>query len=373
MSRNQFLQHHKDNAYIGSNIPMAKHAQLKLEIVFFVYLWSVDVDAVKIAMSCFSLFCEEAEIRYGFDETAIKQLLPNRAVYLELAAASNTITSGRNALQKRILSLLRKIDQPTPGNKQAWYDTFVYQQTLTKLLQSYSTNRATGGSSKGGGAGGGGGSGSGGGGSGGGGGGGGGGGSGGGGSGGGGGDANNNANSNNSGNNNNSSNNNNNTGNDSGDTAGDTVTSQFGRRRNLMASATTALTAGAGAILANASGAGSLVGSCGGGGSSGSSGSGGGGGGGGGGSSGSGGGGGGGGGGSGGSGGGSGNVSGGVGGGSISSSTQATLQVLQQPTSASSSLSSSSNVSQEHELDDLMAEWANMTGFLRSVHLKRST
>ena len=134
--RNMFLLHYKDSAYVGSNIPMAKHAQLKLEIVFFVYLWSVDVEAVKTAMSCFSLFCEEAEIRFGFDEMAVTQLLPNHNVYLELSATSNTITSGRNALQKKILSLLRKIEHPTQGNKQAWYDTFVYQQTLTKLFQS---------------------------------------------------------------------------------------------------------------------------------------------------------------------------------------------------------------------------------------------
>ena len=67
---------------------------------------------------------------------AVTQLLPNYNVYLELSATSNTITSGRNALQKKILSLLRKIEHPTQGNKQAWYDTFVYQQTLTKLFQS---------------------------------------------------------------------------------------------------------------------------------------------------------------------------------------------------------------------------------------------
>lgn len=132
--RNQFLLHYKENAYVGSNIPMAKHAQLKLEIVFFLYLWSTDVDAVKIALSCFSLFCEEIEIRFGFDECSINQLYPNNNIYLELANVSNTQSSGRNALQKKILSLLRKIDHPTQGNKQAWYDTFINQQTLTKQL-----------------------------------------------------------------------------------------------------------------------------------------------------------------------------------------------------------------------------------------------
>ncbi|CAF1380764.1 unnamed protein product [Didymodactylos carnosus] len=119
MLRNTFLLHDKDNAYLGSNIPMAKHAHMKLEIVFFIYLWSVDIDAIKTAMSCFSLFCEEAEIRFGFDEMAVLQLLPNYNIYMELSHASDKVTWRRNALQKRILSLLRKIEHASHGNKQA--------------------------------------------------------------------------------------------------------------------------------------------------------------------------------------------------------------------------------------------------------------
>ena len=75
--RNAFLLHHKDNAYLGSNIPMAKHALTKLEIVFFIYLWSIEPEALKIAMSCFALFAYDADIRFGFDETAVLALLPN--------------------------------------------------------------------------------------------------------------------------------------------------------------------------------------------------------------------------------------------------------------------------------------------------------
>jgi len=136
--RNAFLLHHKDNAYLGSNIPMAKHAHTKLEIVFFIYLWSIDPEAVKIAMSCFALFAYEADIRFGFDETAVLALLPNYNIYMELSSASTTlVTTGRNALQKKILSLLRRIEYATPGNKQAWYDTFVSQQHLAKFLAVY--------------------------------------------------------------------------------------------------------------------------------------------------------------------------------------------------------------------------------------------
>jgi neurofibromin 1 len=57
---------------------------------------------------------------------------------MELSSASTTlVTTGRNALQKKILSLLRRIEYATPGNKQAWYDTFVSQQHLAKFLAIY--------------------------------------------------------------------------------------------------------------------------------------------------------------------------------------------------------------------------------------------
>ena len=105
--RNAFLLHHKDNTYLGSNIPMAKHAHTKLKIVFFIYLRSIDPEAVKIAMSCFVLFVYEADIRFGFHETRVLALLPNYNRYMELSAASTTlVTTGRNALQKKILSIL---------------------------------------------------------------------------------------------------------------------------------------------------------------------------------------------------------------------------------------------------------------------------
>ena len=45
------------------------------------YLWSIDMEAVLVAMSCFSLLCEEADIRGGSDEVTATFLLPNYAVY----------------------------------------------------------------------------------------------------------------------------------------------------------------------------------------------------------------------------------------------------------------------------------------------------
>lgn len=57
------------------------------------YLWSIDMDAVLVAMSCFALLCQEAEIRCGSDEVTVTYLVPNYHVYQELAQASTVLTT----------------------------------------------------------------------------------------------------------------------------------------------------------------------------------------------------------------------------------------------------------------------------------------
>ncbi|XP_050410069.1 neurofibromin isoform X2 [Patella vulgata] len=134
--RNRFLQKYSTIANIGSNIAICIQAHIKLEVVFFMYLWSFEIDAVLTAMSCFRLLCEEADIRCGSDEMAVTQLLPNYNVYSELAAASTVLTTGRAALQKRIMALLRKIEVSTPGNSQAWEDTYRNWENVTRNIES---------------------------------------------------------------------------------------------------------------------------------------------------------------------------------------------------------------------------------------------
>ena len=72
--RNQFLKKHRDYANVGSQIAICRQAHIKLEVVLFMYLWSIDSEAVLISMSCFSLLCEEADIRCGADEVSASKL-----------------------------------------------------------------------------------------------------------------------------------------------------------------------------------------------------------------------------------------------------------------------------------------------------------
>lgn len=92
--RNAFLSRNKDYANVGSQITICKQAHIKLEVVFFMYLWSINMDAVCVAMSCFALLCQEAEIRCGSDEVTVTCLVPNYHVYQELAHASSISTTG---------------------------------------------------------------------------------------------------------------------------------------------------------------------------------------------------------------------------------------------------------------------------------------
>jgi neurofibromin 1 len=78
--RNQFLKRHRENANNGSKIVICKQAHIKLEVVFHMYLWSIDPEAVLVSMSCFSLLCEEADIRCSTGEFSMCDLLPNYTV-----------------------------------------------------------------------------------------------------------------------------------------------------------------------------------------------------------------------------------------------------------------------------------------------------
>lgn len=153
--RNTFLQRHKDYANVGSQIAICRQAHIKLEVVFFMYLWSVDLDAVLTSLSCFGLLCEEADIRCGADELSVSFMMPNYHLYQELAQVASTIKApnstsredskftfyeqnqGRLLLQKKIMALLRNIEHCVNGVQPAWEETFRNWEATCKILQSY--------------------------------------------------------------------------------------------------------------------------------------------------------------------------------------------------------------------------------------------
>lgn len=79
----------------GSLIPISKHAQTKLEVCLYSFLWSPDAEAVLVAMSCFRHLCEEADIRCSVDELPVHTVLPNYNTFMEFASVSNMMATGQ--------------------------------------------------------------------------------------------------------------------------------------------------------------------------------------------------------------------------------------------------------------------------------------
>lgn len=167
-----FLRRYPDAAAaVGSSSPISRQAHIKLEVVLFVHLWALDVDAVLLALGAFGELCEEAQVRTlgelspGERNTAttsnpaegsptaapvtanhpisITGKLPNHSVYMEFAAVGSQLPTGRAALQKRVMSILRKIRYCSTGCLQAWEDTFmVWEQATRSLITNCSKSKA---------------------------------------------------------------------------------------------------------------------------------------------------------------------------------------------------------------------------------------
>ncbi|XP_072557475.1 neurofibromin isoform X1 [Paramormyrops kingsleyae] len=135
--RNKFLLKNKECATLGSGIPICRQAQTKLEVSLYMFLWSPDMEAVLVAMSCFRHLCEEADIRCSVDEVPVQNILPNYNTFMEFASVSNMMSTGRAALQKRVMALLRRAEHPTAGNTEAWEDTYAKWEQATKLILSH--------------------------------------------------------------------------------------------------------------------------------------------------------------------------------------------------------------------------------------------
>ncbi|XP_068124584.1 neurofibromin isoform X5 [Hyperolius riggenbachi] len=135
--RNKFLLKNKECAAAGSAIPICRQAQAKLEVCLYMFLWSPDIEAVLVSMSCFRSLCEEADIRSGVEEVSVHNFLPNYNTFMEFASVSNMMSLGRAALQKRVMALLRRIEHPSPGNTEAWEDTHAKWEQATKLILNF--------------------------------------------------------------------------------------------------------------------------------------------------------------------------------------------------------------------------------------------
>jgi hypothetical protein len=109
-------------------------------VVFFMCLWSIDTDVVLVGMSCFALLCQEADIRCGSDEITTQCLLPNYAVFQEIAHTSTVLTTGN--LGDLIISPLQSTAGHRPLHISPSRSIFGYSHPSPAVLRKSSLHLA---------------------------------------------------------------------------------------------------------------------------------------------------------------------------------------------------------------------------------------
>lgn len=132
--RIQFIEKNRNEALIGTHNSICSEALSRLEMVFLTSLWSSDIDKVLLAMKCFGLLFEEACLLVT-DRPSPIHPSPLMTVYYKFA--NEVQKTGRTALHKCILSILREVNVKTPGNIRAWELTLNRWQRMTHALTNY--------------------------------------------------------------------------------------------------------------------------------------------------------------------------------------------------------------------------------------------
>lgn len=134
--RTQFLKDHISEASQGTSCKILQQMYIMLETVLLLFLRNTNIDAVRVAMSCFKYLVLEAELV----EQSVVPYTPNIGLYRQLDSLSTLPQIGRAAQQKKIRGILKGLVH-TPGSALAWEDTYSSWRVTKALLTSFQRNR----------------------------------------------------------------------------------------------------------------------------------------------------------------------------------------------------------------------------------------
>ncbi|KAI0831620.1 GTPase [Hypoxylon sp. FL0890] len=140
-SRLLLLSSIQELSAVSEDIPERIAASTKLETLFLTSLCSPDIETCQLVTSCIGLFNEECRI---LDSTVdagktANLLLRNSEIFSEIASPDFRFT-GMMAFQKRIRSLLRRMQYPSAGILDAWEQAFDKWLHLSKDVSTTSAD-----------------------------------------------------------------------------------------------------------------------------------------------------------------------------------------------------------------------------------------
>lgn len=130
--RTQFLKGHTTEASQGTSCKILQQMYTMLETVLLLFLRNTNIDAVRVAMSCFKYLVLEAELV----DPSVVPYTPNIWLYRQLESLSTAPQIGRAAQQKKLRCILKGLVH-TPGSALAWEDTYSSWRVTKALLISY--------------------------------------------------------------------------------------------------------------------------------------------------------------------------------------------------------------------------------------------
>lgn len=130
--RTQFLKGHMTEASQGTSCKILGQMYTMLETVLLLFLRNINIDAVRVAMSCFKYLVLEAELV----DSSVVPYTPNILLYRQLESLSTAPQIGRAAQQKKIRGILKGLVH-TPGSALAWEDTYSSWRVTKSLLLAY--------------------------------------------------------------------------------------------------------------------------------------------------------------------------------------------------------------------------------------------
>lgn len=140
--RTQFLKSHMSEASQGSSCKILQQMYTMLETVLLLFLRNINMDTVRMAMSCFKYLVLEAELV----DASLVPYSPNIWLYRQLESLSNEPQIGRASQQKKIRGILKGLVH-TPGSALAWEDTYSSWRVTKAMLMSYQRDHGSGSSS----------------------------------------------------------------------------------------------------------------------------------------------------------------------------------------------------------------------------------
>ena len=138
--RTQFLRKREVELSQINSCKVLQQMYTMLETVLLLFLRNTNIDAVRLAMSCFKYLVLEAELVMNPTDPSMIPYAPNLVSYKQLEELSQLPQIGRAAQQKKIRAVLKGLVH-TPGSALAWEDTYSSWRVTKALLVGFTRSK----------------------------------------------------------------------------------------------------------------------------------------------------------------------------------------------------------------------------------------